>query len=51
MIISNTNLKDAVIIEMEKHQDNRGFFGRVWDEKIFHHKEEFQGCLIDVWGM
>jgi hypothetical protein len=23
----------------------------VWDEKIFHHKEEFQGCLIDVWGM
>jgi dTDP-4-dehydrorhamnose 3,5-epimerase len=38
MIISNTNLKDAVIIEMEKHQDNRGFFGRVWDEKIFKEK-------------
>jgi len=38
MIFSDTNLIDAVIIEIEKHQDDRGFFGRTWDEKIFKKK-------------
>lgn len=38
MIFSNIDLKDVVVIEMEKHQDERGFFGRNWDEKIFKEK-------------
>jgi len=38
MIFSNTSLKDAVILEIEKLQDDRGFFGRTWDEEIFKNK-------------
>lgn len=30
------NLKGAFLIEIEKHEDERGFFARSWDEKIFH---------------
>ena len=30
-----TNFKDCYIIEIEKKKDNRGFFARSWDSKIF----------------
>ena len=30
-----TKLKGAYIIELEKLEDNRGFFARTWDKKIF----------------
>jgi len=29
------NLKGAFLIEIEKHEDERGFFARLWDGKIF----------------
>jgi len=29
-----TELKGAYIIELEKFEDERGFFTRVWDKKI-----------------
>jgi len=35
MKIVNTKLKDAYLIELEKKEDERGFFARVWDKKIF----------------
>jgi len=35
MKIINTKLKDAYLIELEKKEDERGFFVRTWDEKIF----------------
>ena len=34
-----TNLKGSYIIELEKLEDERGFFTRVWDKKIFQNKE------------
>ncbi len=34
-----TNLKGSYIIELEKLEDERGFFTRIWDEEIFQNKE------------
>ena len=30
-----TELNGAFIIKFEKHEDERGFFTRVWDKKLF----------------
>jgi len=49
MIFTNTKLNDVVIIEIEKHQDERGFFARTWDEKKFREKglnSEIVQCSI-----
>ena len=35
MIFKKTNLEDACVIELEKKEDERGFFARVWDSKKF----------------
>ncbi len=35
MIFTETKLKGAFIIELEKLEDERGFFARTWDKKIF----------------
>jgi len=35
MIFSETKLKGAFLIDLEKLEDERGFFGRAWDKKIF----------------
>jgi len=35
MIFKETKLKDAFIIDLEKHQDDRGFFARAYCEKEF----------------
>jgi len=35
MIFTETKLKGAYIIELEKLEDERGFFARTWDKKIF----------------
>jgi len=35
MIFSETKLKGVYVIELEKKEDERGFFGRVWDQKEF----------------
>mgnify|MGYP003998255495 FL=1 len=34
-----TSLKGSYIIELEKLEDERGFFTRMWDEEIFQNKE------------
>lgn len=39
-----TNLKGAYIIELERREDQRGFFARVWDDRIF----EEQGLVGHV---
>lgn len=36
MIITETNLKGSFIVEIEKLEDERGFFARTWDKKIFN---------------
>ena len=33
-----TELKGSYIIELEKLEDERGFFTRIWDKKIFQDK-------------
>ena len=33
MIFSKTKLSDACIIEIEKFEDERGFFARIWDKE------------------
>jgi len=38
MIFTETKLKGAFIIEPEKIEDERGFFARAWDKKIFEEK-------------
>ena len=38
MIFRQTKLKDAFIIELECLEDERGFFARSWDDKIFGKK-------------
>lgn len=38
MIFTETELSGAYIIELEKIEDHRGFFSRVWDRKIFEEK-------------
>lgn len=35
MIFTETKLSGAFIIELEKHEDSRGFFARSWDGNIF----------------
>jgi len=35
MIFTETELTGAYIIEIEKLEDERGFFARTWDKKIF----------------
>lgn len=35
MLFNKTTLKDVKLIELEKLEDERGFFARVWDTKIF----------------
>lgn len=35
MLFNKTKLKDAYIIELEKIEDERGFFARTWDEEKF----------------
>ena len=35
MIFTETKLKGAFIIELEKLEDERGFFARTWDQKQF----------------
>lgn len=35
MIFSETKFKGAFIIELEKQEDERGFFARTWDKKKF----------------
>ena len=34
-----TDLDEAYIIELDKLEDNRGFFTRTWDKKIFDQKK------------
>lgn len=38
MIFTETKLRRAFIIEPEKLEDERGFFARTWDQKIFEEK-------------
>ena len=35
MVIKNTDIKDACIIEIDKKEDHRGFFSRAWCAKEF----------------
>lgn len=35
MVIKNTDIKDACIIEIDKKEDDRGFFSRAWCAKEF----------------
>ena len=35
MKIIKTKLKDSYLIELEKKEDERGFFTRAWDKKVF----------------
>ena len=35
MIFTETNLKDAYVVEAGPQHDNRGFFGRTWCQKEF----------------
>ena len=35
MIFTQTILKNAYVIELEKREDHRGFFARTWDKKEF----------------
>jgi len=35
LILTETKLKGAFVIELEKLEDERGFFARVWDRNIF----------------
>ena len=39
MIFTETYLKGSFVIEPEKLEDNRGFFSRIWDKKIFEQKD------------
>jgi len=44
MIFTETRLKDAFIIEIEKREDERGFFARAWCKKEF----EAHGLHLDL---
>lgn len=39
MLFNKTTLEDVKLIEVEKFEDERGFFARVWDTKIFQDSE------------
>ena len=36
MQFHKTSLKDLMVIEPEKLEDDRGFFARIWDQEIFN---------------
>ena len=38
MIFSNTEIEGVYLINIEKFEDERGFFGRSWDDSIFKEK-------------
>ena len=52
-----TNLNDAYVIEIEKNEDERGFFARTFDEKsflklnlttnLFQNNISFNGVAVD----
>lgn len=44
MIFSETKLRGAFVIELEKNYDERGFFARSWDKNIF----EKNGCNSEL---
>ena len=49
MIFTETKLKGAYIIELEKLEDERGFFSRSWDKNEFKNRglnENFVQCNI-----
>ena len=51
MIFTKTKLKDVRIIEIEKHEDERGFFARQWDSKLFDKEKlnsTIQQCNISL---
>ena len=51
MIFTQTKLKDAYIVDIEKRQDDRGFFARTWCQKEFQEHgltAEFVQCNISV---
>ena len=35
MIFTETKLKGVFLVQLEKHEDERGFFARMWDKKEF----------------
>lgn len=49
MIFSKTKLRDAVVIELEKLDDDRGFFARSWCKKEFEaHSLNFQMAQSNI---
>ena len=49
MIFTETKLKGVFIIQLEKKEDDRGFFARMWDKKEFENRGlncEIQQCSI-----
>ncbi len=44
MIFTKTKLEDVKIIEIEKQEDERGFFARQWDSKLFE-KEKLNSTI------
>ena len=42
-----TSLKGSYIIELEKLEDERGFFTRMWDEEIFQNKK-LNSSLVQI---
>ena len=45
MIFTEMNLKDACIVEIEKLEDNRGFFARSWCRKEFENRGLISGMV------
>ena len=45
MIFTETKLKGVYIIELEKLNDERGFFARTWDKEVFE-KKGFDSKLV-----
>lgn len=39
MIFEKTSISGVYIISIEKKEDDRGFFARIWDKEIFQEKE------------
>lgn len=38
MIFTETNLKDVLVVDLEKREDERGFFARTWCKREFQDK-------------
>jgi len=47
MIFNQTKLRDAFVIELDKFEDERGFFARTWDKTIFE-KNGLNPTLVQV---